>query len=183
MEEARKKLFQKAIRTFEFQNLVRHQTIGSGQKNLVELISRYPQHGNGFKVYKKTWPEDSYWQLKDVQMLVSLTNFAQNFNRTCTPFFDVLIALLFQNGRNARLYGVQFWKGKMISKKVEQVPGVLKRGMWQYTVDENMKERNVTLDNNNKYDVVDLNQKLIEKNNLIKGRKQAMEYKTTAEPE
>jgi hypothetical protein len=42
-------------------DLVKHQSIGSGQKNLIELISRYPGYGKGFKVFKKTWPENSYY--------------------------------------------------------------------------------------------------------------------------
>lgn len=79
MEEARKKLFQKAIRTFEFKNLVRHQTIGSGQNNLIELISRYPGNGQGFKVHRKTWPENCYWQLKNITVLVSQVSFCLHF--------------------------------------------------------------------------------------------------------
>jgi hypothetical protein len=71
MEEARKKLFEKVIKSFEMKQLIRHQTIGSGQKNLIELISRYPGHGLGFKVHRKTWPEDSYWLIKDVHLFVS----------------------------------------------------------------------------------------------------------------
>jgi len=45
MEEAKKKLFEKAIKRFVLNDLVQHQSIGSGQKNLVELISRYPGYG------------------------------------------------------------------------------------------------------------------------------------------
>ena len=45
MDEARKALFEKVIKTYSFKEIVRHHTIGSGQKNLVELISRYPGHG------------------------------------------------------------------------------------------------------------------------------------------
>jgi hypothetical protein len=71
MEEARRKLFEKAIKKFTIKELVKHQSIGSGQKNLIELISRYPGFGKGFKVFKKTWPENSYYELKNVELFVS----------------------------------------------------------------------------------------------------------------
>ena len=61
MEEAKKKLFEKVIKKFTMAELVKHSSIGSGQKNLIELISRYPGFGRGFKVFKKTWPENSYY--------------------------------------------------------------------------------------------------------------------------
>ena len=71
MEEARKKLFEKAIKKFTIKELVKHQSIGSGQKNLIELISRYPGFGKDFKVFKKTWPENSYYKVKQVELFVS----------------------------------------------------------------------------------------------------------------
>jgi len=64
-------LFEKVVKKFTMADLVKHQSIGSGQKNLIELISRYPGYGKGFKVFKKTWPEDSYYQVKDVMLFVS----------------------------------------------------------------------------------------------------------------
>ena len=71
MEEARRKLFEKAIKKFTIKELVKHQSIGSGQKNLIELISRYPGFGKDFKVFKKTWPENSYYKVKQVELFVS----------------------------------------------------------------------------------------------------------------
>lgn len=79
MEEARKKLFEKAIRKFTLKELVKHRTLGSGQKNLVELISRYPGFGSGFKVYRKTWPQNSYFELKNVHLFVSMLNTTLHF--------------------------------------------------------------------------------------------------------
>jgi len=74
MEEARKKLFEKAIKKFTMKDLVKHQHIGSGQKNLIELISRYPGFGAGFRVFRKTWPAESYYELKHVHLFVSHKN-------------------------------------------------------------------------------------------------------------
>jgi hypothetical protein len=45
MEEAKRKLFEKAVKKFTLSEVTRHARIGPGQKNLVELISKYP--GNG----------------------------------------------------------------------------------------------------------------------------------------
>ena len=41
-------------------------TAPSGQMTLPELIGRYPKFGNSMKVYKKTWPEDTYWKIMHV---------------------------------------------------------------------------------------------------------------------
>lgn len=80
MEEARKKLFEKAMKKFTMAELTKHQTFGSGQRNLVELISRYPGFGQGFKIHKKTWPENSYIEVKDVHLFVSLQHTSHAFS-------------------------------------------------------------------------------------------------------
>ena len=74
MEEARKKLFEKAMKKFTMAELTKHKNHGSGQRNLIELISRYPGFGQGFKIHKKTWPENSYIEVKDVHLFVSFAN-------------------------------------------------------------------------------------------------------------
>ena len=35
--------------------------------NLTELIGRFPKNGNGFKVFKKTWPEKTYWKIMHIK--------------------------------------------------------------------------------------------------------------------
>lgn len=79
MEEARKLLFEKAMKKFTMQELVKHAHIGSGQHNLIELISRYPGAGQGFKVYKRTWPDNSFYYVKNVHLFVN------------TPFLCLLV--------------------------------------------------------------------------------------------
>ena len=81
MEEARKALFQRAIRKYTLAEVVKHRSYGAGQRSLIELISRYPGHGVGFKVFKKTWPEGSFWHVRHVEMFVS----------TCHESFDFLL--------------------------------------------------------------------------------------------
>jgi hypothetical protein len=54
MEEARKLLYEKAIKKFTMAEITKHKGIKS--KNLVEMLSRYPGYGVGFKVQRKWWP-------------------------------------------------------------------------------------------------------------------------------
>ena len=71
MEEARRALFEKVIRKYTLQELVKHRTMGAGQKNLIELISRYPGQGLNFKVFRKTWHEGTFFHIKRVELFVS----------------------------------------------------------------------------------------------------------------
>jgi hypothetical protein len=50
-----------------------HKTISPGQKNLVELISRYPGHGKEFKVFHKTWPQNCFYHVHRVELFVSIS--------------------------------------------------------------------------------------------------------------
>ena len=71
MEEARRALFERVIRKYTLHEIVKHRRLGAGQKNLIELISRYPGQGLGFKVFKKTWQQDHFYHIKKVDMFVS----------------------------------------------------------------------------------------------------------------
>ena len=72
MEEARKALFEKVVKKYTFQELVRHRTIKGGQFNLIEMISKYPNQGQNFKVFRKSWPTSMYYMIDSVQLYVSL---------------------------------------------------------------------------------------------------------------
>jgi hypothetical protein len=54
MEEARRLLYEKAIKKFTLQEVTKQKTIK--HKSLVEMLSRYPGNGVGFKVWAKWWP-------------------------------------------------------------------------------------------------------------------------------
>ena len=73
MEEARRALFERVIRKYTLAEVVKHRSLGAGQRNLIELISRYPGQGLGFKVFKKTWHEGSFFHVKRVDMFVSFS--------------------------------------------------------------------------------------------------------------
>ena len=79
----------------------------TGQRNLVELIARFPQNGKGMRVFRKSWPEDSYWQVWKVQMT---------------------------SEKAGRVYGVRYWKGELLSSKIDKINGASKRGIWQYDI-------------------------------------------------
>lgn len=76
--------------------------------------------------------------------------------------------------------GIKYWRGNMVKPKYEQIQGVLKRGYWQYDVNE---VQEVKLDNGVTLNICERQKLIDEKNKLIKGRKQAMEYLNAAEAE
>lgn len=65
----------------------------------------------------------------------------------------------------------------MVTAKYQHIPGVLKRGLWQYSP----AEEAVRLDNGNEYNLTEMQALIQAKGELMKGRKAAMEYKATAE--
>ena len=79
----------------------------TGQRNLIELISRFPSKGVGMQVYRKGWPEDCYWKIWEVQKG--------------------------KQGQH-RIYGVKYWNGELQSVKIDKVRGQAKRGIWQFDV-------------------------------------------------
>jgi len=59
------------------------------------------------KVYRKTWPENCYWEVYYAHM---------------------------RSVKTGRLYGIKYWQGERISDKIDKIPGVMKRGIWQYDI-------------------------------------------------
>ena len=76
--------------------------------------------------------------------------------------------MIFQSGRFGRLTGVKYWNGQIVGDKIEKIPGVLQRGMWQYLPSE--EQSKVSLDNGVNVDVFKMSQLIVKKNELIKGR-------------
>ena len=35
---------------------------------------------------------------------------------------------------SCRFYGIKYWNGEMMEKKIAKIPGVKKRGIWKYDV-------------------------------------------------
>jgi hypothetical protein len=59
------------------------------------------------KVYRKNWPENCYWEVYYAHM---------------------------RSVKTGRLYGIKYWQGERISNKIDKIPGVMKRGIWQYDI-------------------------------------------------
>lgn len=62
MEEARRLLYEKAIKKFTLEGVTKHRLYK--HKNLVEMLSRYPGHGVGAKVTRKWWPQGTFFHVK-----------------------------------------------------------------------------------------------------------------------
>jgi hypothetical protein len=58
------------IKKFTLKDLAKHNK--QGPKNLFEHISVYPSKGEGFKVWRKTWPEGTYYTIREMKMFVSV---------------------------------------------------------------------------------------------------------------
>lgn len=56
------------IKRYTFEELIHHRSFKI--KNLVELLSRYPSHGMRFKVWRKTWPEGYYYEIRKIHSKV-----------------------------------------------------------------------------------------------------------------
>ncbi len=69
MDAAKRLLYERVIKKYTMQEVAKHKTIQ--HKNLYELISRFPGHGAGFKVYKKFSPETCFYHIRKVDLYVS----------------------------------------------------------------------------------------------------------------
>ena len=79
-----------------------------GQRNLQEMIGQFPKQGKDMKIFKKYWPDNSYYKIYHIQR---------------------------NQADSDRYYGLKYWKGKLVSHKVEKIRGVKKRGLWRFEID------------------------------------------------
>jgi hypothetical protein len=70
-EKVAENIFHQAVKTFELKDLVKHRNIS--QKNLVEMLSRFPGGGQGFKVYRKTWPANMHYIIHHANYKVNIS--------------------------------------------------------------------------------------------------------------
>ena len=61
-------------------------TSKASERNLYELVKRFPKNGKGMKAYRRHWPEGSYWEIWNIK-----------------PTSD----------KTARMYGVKYWQGEI----------------------------------------------------------------------
>lgn len=125
MEEARRLLYEKAIKKFTMQEVTKHKSIQ--HKNLLEMLSRYPGYGVGFKVQRKWWPEGTFMHVRQVDLFAA---------------------------RYGRVFGILYKNNQIAGNKIERIEDSLKRGMWRYNLtDAAFTESQVTLDNGATFDL------------------------------
>ena len=76
----------------------------AGYMSLYQSCGQMPNHGVGAKFWRKTWPENSYWTLTQVDL---------------------------KDPGHGKAFGKLTWKG-VESDKIDRVRSPLKRGVWQY---------------------------------------------------
>mmetsp|Transcript_8475 Transcript_8475/g.12522 ORF Transcript_8475/g.12522 Transcript_8475/m.12522 type:complete len:101 (-) Transcript_8475:29-331(-) len=94
----------RAFRTYTKEEIVKPLT-GRYYKNLFELAAKYPEQGVGFKFWRKTWPENSYYTITRIS---------------------------FKDPRHGKAFGVLTWKGETKDHE-EKVRSPLKLGVWNYS--------------------------------------------------
>ena len=153
LEEARRLLYEKAIKKFTLQEVTKHRVIKN--KNLIEMLSRYPGYGVGYKVTRKWWPQGQFMHIKNVELY---------------------------SARFGRAWGIMYKDGQIASNKIEKIDGVLKRGMWQYELsDAAFTEQTVELDNGLKFNLGETQKLIDEKKEFLSQRKKSMQW--IGEPE
>lgn len=66
---AAEEMLSKTVKTFTFQEIVKFGN--HPYKNLPELLAQYPNKGVGFKVWRKTWPQNKFIIIKEAEFKVT----------------------------------------------------------------------------------------------------------------
>lgn len=98
-----KNLVKSARKNFTLEDLIRHEK--KRHKNLIEMLSEYPNHGVGFRISKMYWPENHYIKVMRVEL---------------------------ETNRLGKVYGKKFVGGTAASDKVFEVDKTTTRGLWNY---------------------------------------------------
>lgn len=101
--KAAQNLMQGARKHFTLQDLIKHEKLK--YKNLVEMISEYPNNGIGFRISKIYWPENHYIKIFKVDL---------------------------ETNRSGKVYGRKYIDGVATSDRVFEVDRASTRGLWRY---------------------------------------------------
>mmetsp|Transcript_4743 Transcript_4743/g.5183 ORF Transcript_4743/g.5183 Transcript_4743/m.5183 type:complete len:141 (-) Transcript_4743:95-517(-) len=93
-------------KTFTLPDLIKHATFP--RKTILEMCAQYPSQGVGFKIWKKHWPKETYYEVKEAK---------------------------FKDLRHGNLYGVLYKQGKRQNFRPLRIRDTLKRALWNYSVD------------------------------------------------
>lgn len=100
---AAQNLAKSARKQFTLQDLIRHEKLK--HKNLVEMISEYPNQGMGFRISKIYWPENHYIKIFKVDL---------------------------ETNRVGKVYGRKYVDGVAVTDKIFEVDRTSTRGLWRY---------------------------------------------------
>ena len=79
---------------------------------MYEVLSTLPKHGIGARVQRKSWHENSYWDVVRVNMDVS--------------------------GKSGKSYGMLTWNGSKVHEEARRIPGSLKK-VWRVIREKDAK--------------------------------------------
>ena len=100
-----------ARKHFTLQDLIRHEKIRN--KNLIEMISEYPNKGVGFRISKIYWPENHYIKIFKVEL---------------------------DTNRIGKVYGRKYVEGVAVTDKIYEVDRASTRGLWRYDLGDSFHQ-------------------------------------------
>ena len=106
---AAQNLIKTARRTFTLKDLIHHEKYQ--YKNLIEMISEYPNHGVGFRIAKIYWPENQWIQVLRVDL---------------------------ETNRIGKVFGKKYVEGTLASDNLLDVQHTTTRGLWRYDLGDSM---------------------------------------------
>ncbi len=106
---AAQNLVKSARRVFTLKDLIHHEKYQ--YKNLIEMLSEYPNHGVGFRISKIHWPENHWIHVLKVEL---------------------------DTNRLGRVYGKKYVDGLLSSDKLLNVEHTSTRGLWRYDLGDAM---------------------------------------------
>lgn len=109
--KAAQNLMKGARKHFNLQDLIRHEKLQ--HKNLVEMISEYPNNGIGFRISKIYWPENHYIKIFKVDL---------------------------ETNRSGRVFGRKYENGVAASDKIFEVEQTTTRGLWRYDLGDSFHQ-------------------------------------------
>lgn len=109
--KAAQNLLKSARKNFTLQDLIRHEKLRD--KNLIEMISEYPNNGIGFRISKIYWPENHYIKIFKVDL---------------------------ETNRVGKVYGRKYVEGVAITDKIYEIERSSTRGLWRYDLGDSFHQ-------------------------------------------
>ena len=109
--KAAQNLVKGARKNFALADLIKHEK--TKYKNLIEMITEYPNNGIGFRISKIYWPENHYIKIFKVDLVTN---------------------------RIGKVYGRKFIDGVVESDEIIEVERTSSRGLWRYDIGDSFHQ-------------------------------------------